>query len=188
LKRFTKKSQASLEFLLTYGWAFIAIIAVFGVITYMGLSNPERFAPQSCIVGEAFECVDFGAYYGSNVGYIAINLKNTVGHRININQIEVRTFRGADVKCIDNLRVEASNGTDIVNDISVAGPADLLLDPGKSINVSIFCDTGDTLDPGEIFRDDLLKSDFTVRYRINKSGYFDKNIVGSTVVEAGLTP
>ena len=49
LKSFLKsprkqKAQASLEFLLTYGWAILTTIIIVGVLAYFGVFNSESYA------------------------------------------------------------------------------------------------------------------------------------------------
>ena len=37
-----RKAQAALEFLTTYGWAFIVILIMIGALAYFGVLNPSR--------------------------------------------------------------------------------------------------------------------------------------------------
>lgn len=41
-----KKSQAVMEFLMTYGWAVLVILVAIGALTYFGVLSPERILPQ----------------------------------------------------------------------------------------------------------------------------------------------
>ena len=43
----SRKSQAALEFLMTYGWAVLVVLVVIGVLAYFGVLNPCRFYPES---------------------------------------------------------------------------------------------------------------------------------------------
>ena len=38
-----KKSQAAMEFLLTYGWAILAAIVAIGVLAYTGVFSPGNY-------------------------------------------------------------------------------------------------------------------------------------------------
>ena len=40
-----KKSQAVLEFIITYGWAILVILAAIGTLAYFGILSPEKFVP-----------------------------------------------------------------------------------------------------------------------------------------------
>jgi hypothetical protein len=181
LKLKYKKGQASLEFLLTYGWAFIAILAVFGVITYMGLSSPERYAPQSCIFGEAFECVDFvGRYTDTSPGQVELYFQNNLGHEVEIRAVEVRRFVGTDPFCLDSMQVNAVDEFEAPEDMSPGGPNSIFVAPGSFFELELICGNGPILEK------DLIRTDLTITYRINRPGYFEKSVLGSVVVEAGL--
>ena len=48
LKR-AKRGQSALEFLTTYGWAFLVILVMIGALSYMGILSPQRFLPKQCL-------------------------------------------------------------------------------------------------------------------------------------------
>ena len=79
----SKKAQSSFEFLTTYGWALMAIIAVFGVLVYY-LNAPTNSVPASCTVVEAFGCTDSQV----QVNTVSLALTNLVGAGIKINNLE----------------------------------------------------------------------------------------------------
>jgi hypothetical protein len=60
----SKKGQAALEYMITYGWAFVVIIAAISVLGYFGFLNPNKYIPESCEFGEQLKCVDY--YVDSN--------------------------------------------------------------------------------------------------------------------------
>ncbi|MBD3163914.1 hypothetical protein GF323_01830 [Candidatus Woesearchaeota archaeon] len=43
-----EKSQAGMEFLLTYGWAIIVVLVVISALAYFGVLTPERSLPERC--------------------------------------------------------------------------------------------------------------------------------------------
>ncbi|MBI2659218.1 hypothetical protein HYX05_03935 [Candidatus Woesearchaeota archaeon] len=45
------KSQAALEFLTTYGWAFLVILIMIGTLAYFGILNPSKILPNRCNFG-----------------------------------------------------------------------------------------------------------------------------------------
>jgi hypothetical protein len=47
-----KKSQAAMEFLMTYGWALLIILLVIAALAYFGMLNPERFLPDKVTVSD----------------------------------------------------------------------------------------------------------------------------------------
>ncbi|MFH1770385.1 MAG: hypothetical protein ABH828_02395 [archaeon] len=54
----SKKGQAALEFLTTYGWAFLVILVMIGALAYFGVLNPKKFIPPSCTIAAPFLCED----------------------------------------------------------------------------------------------------------------------------------
>jgi len=46
LKPKNSKSQAAMEFLMTYGWALLVILIVIAALVFFGLLNPEAFLPD----------------------------------------------------------------------------------------------------------------------------------------------
>jgi uncharacterized protein (UPF0333 family) len=47
-----KKSQAAMEFLMTYGWALLVILLVLAALAYFGMLNPDRFLPDKITVSD----------------------------------------------------------------------------------------------------------------------------------------
>ena len=54
-----KKSQASTEFLMSYGWAIIIGILAIAALFYLGILNIEKFLPNRCILPSGITCADF---------------------------------------------------------------------------------------------------------------------------------
>ncbi len=54
-----KKGQAALEFLMTYGWAILVVLAAIGALAYFGVLSPERFLPSKCIISGGFSCTEY---------------------------------------------------------------------------------------------------------------------------------
>jgi len=54
-----KKAQEGVEFLMTYGWAILVVLACIGALAYFGVLNPERFMPEKCILPSGMACTDF---------------------------------------------------------------------------------------------------------------------------------
>lgn len=54
-----KKGQAALEFLTTYGWAFMVILVMIGALAYFGVLNPKNLIPESCVFPSGMECTDY---------------------------------------------------------------------------------------------------------------------------------
>ena len=55
----SRRGQAALEFLTTYGWALLVILVMVGALVYFGLLNPNRALPNRCDMPPGFACKDF---------------------------------------------------------------------------------------------------------------------------------
>jgi hypothetical protein len=53
-----KKSQAALEFLMTYGWAFALILISLSVLTYIGVFDTSKFVSEECTFLSGIYCLD----------------------------------------------------------------------------------------------------------------------------------
>jgi hypothetical protein len=52
------RGQAALEFLTTYGWAFLVILVMIGALAYFGVLNPSNFLPEHCTFPTELACRD----------------------------------------------------------------------------------------------------------------------------------
>jgi hypothetical protein len=94
-----KKSQAAMEFLMTYGWAIMVVLVAIGALSYFGVLSPDKFVPNRCIVEPGISCLDFKVQRDS----VTLVLKNSKGEDITINQITVG-------KCLINNQGLLKNG------------------------------------------------------------------------------
>lgn len=80
-----KTGQAALEFLTTYGWAFLVIIIMVSTLAYFGILSPGKLLPDRCNFGAEFECQDFQI---SGTSYsVKIRLKNNIGDAISVTSM-----------------------------------------------------------------------------------------------------
>lgn len=81
-----KKGQAALEFLTTYGWAFLVILVMIGALAYFGVLNPENFVSDSCSLGGAhFRCDEASL----TTGTLTLRIINSQTDQIQITSIAV---------------------------------------------------------------------------------------------------
>jgi len=78
-----KKGQAAMEFLMTYGWAILVVIAAIAALAYFGVLDPARLLPERCQFPAGMDCIDKGAI--DSVGdTITIALRNNIGFGVTI--------------------------------------------------------------------------------------------------------
>ena len=81
----SKKGQAAMEFLMTYGWAILVVLVAIGALAYFGVLSPDRFLPAKCTLQSGIACLDHKATTSS----IQIVIQNSLGY--DINTVSVRT-------------------------------------------------------------------------------------------------
>jgi hypothetical protein len=92
---FTKKGQAAMEFLMTYGWALLVVLIAIAALAFFGLLNPSRFLPERCEIAPGLTCMDFNAKTDKDVSIgdaednITILLNNGIGQVMKGVQIEI---------------------------------------------------------------------------------------------------
>ncbi len=60
MKKVKKRNgQAAMEFLMTYGWAILVVLAAIAALAYFGVLSPGNFLPSSCTIASGFSCEDF---------------------------------------------------------------------------------------------------------------------------------
>ena len=68
-----KKGQAAMEFLMTYGWAILVVLAAIGALAYFGVLSPDRFLPEKCTLPSGIACLDFRYEAGTGVQMVIQN-------------------------------------------------------------------------------------------------------------------
>ncbi len=82
-----KRAQAALEFLMTYGWAILVVLAAIGALAYFGVLSPTNFVPERCVTSNAaLSCAGGKAIVNQtwmaftvhvSAGYSAVNFTNS---------------------------------------------------------------------------------------------------------------
>jgi hypothetical protein len=94
---FVRKSQAALEFLMTYGWALLMIAILIGAIAYFGVLNPKDLISDRCTFNPEIECIGFSLNGEDNT--LRLLLQNNAGELITISSIDLRTQDTVSVSC-----------------------------------------------------------------------------------------
>ena len=83
---FRKKGQTALEFLMTYGWAIIVVLAAIAALAYFGILSPDRFLPDKCTMSPGVFCAQYKIDGTNNKFQLQIENKFGVGITdVNIN-------------------------------------------------------------------------------------------------------
>jgi len=95
-----KKSQAAMEFLMTYGWAILVVLVAIGALAYFGVLNPSKFLPSSCVVTPGLSCDDHRV---RSDGTATIVLRNGIGSDLtNVSLLVGACTTGANPNAIND--------------------------------------------------------------------------------------
>lgn len=132
-----KKSQAAMEFLMTYGWAILIVLVAIAALYFLGVFSGKT--PNTCTIEPPFNCIDsksIGTSIVMQIGSLnsvkdvaATDITMTVNGvactSITINPTPLRSGGKADVTCAHTLLVdEKFNGEIIItyaNKVGLAG-------------------------------------------------------------------
>ena len=77
-----RKAQAAMEFLMTYGWAILVVLAAIAALAYFGVLSPSKMLPETA-TGFTGLMAPGKPTADKTAGYIALTLVNNIGN-INI--------------------------------------------------------------------------------------------------------
>lgn len=88
----SKKAQAAMEFLMTYGWAILVVLIVIGALAYFGLFNVDWLVPERCTLEAGIKCEDYVMNLDGARDYdVSIQFLNTLGQDISLTNITLVT-------------------------------------------------------------------------------------------------
>ena len=81
----SRSGQAAMEFLMTYGWAILVVLAAIAALAYFGVLSPEKFLPQKCLMETGFNCISSKV----EITQSTIVLQNGYGRSVSIDKIDI---------------------------------------------------------------------------------------------------
>lgn len=85
-----RKSQAAMEFLMTYGWAILVVLAAVAALAYFGVLSPERFLPEKCTIAPGIACISSKIESTQST----VVLSNGLGRTITITKLAIGSCSG----------------------------------------------------------------------------------------------
>ena len=104
--KISSKSQAAMEFLMTYGWAILVVLAAIAALAYFGVLSPEKFLGEKCILEPGLACVSNKV----EPTKVTLVLAQNKGRTIIINSITV----GSCSSTFNTTMLSASDGTFVI--------------------------------------------------------------------------
>lgn len=134
-----KKAQGALEFLMTYGWAFLVILIMIGALAYFGVLSPTKFLPERCTFGTQFLCKDYLLTYNDGAPSIALKLQNNLGQAIYVTSVDATSQEGFGGCTVTSVTTDA--GVTDVYDVDGTGSlgAASSISDGKYFDLVLAC-------------------------------------------------
>ena len=73
MKIYARRGQAALEFMMTYGWAILVVLAAIGALSYFGILNPSRFTPDTCMGTSGVSCAGKPIVTNTSIWFTMVN-------------------------------------------------------------------------------------------------------------------
>ena len=143
-----RKSQAALEFIMTYGWAILVVLVAVGALAYFGVLSPDRFLPSKCVMQSGIACLEHkvDANGGAaGIGQVQVRIQNSLGQ--DLTNVEARV----GMPC---------GGVTVVGNVPNGVPT----------LINIDCTTGGTLTVTK------FQGDFNISYQIGTSTITHLNV------------
>jgi len=145
-----KKGQAAMEFLMTYGWAILVVLAAVGALAYFGVLSPDKILPERCTGPAGMDCLET-ASVDTTANTISFALKNNMGFKILVTDVE-STSESNECDTVTNFTLNGValgvNGTEVLN--------------GQNFIITVTCD--DNIDPGRV------RAEFKIAYESIETG------------------
>jgi len=99
-----KKAQAAMEFLMTYGWAILVVLAAIGALAYFGVLSPANLLPEKCEFASGLTCTETPAasIAGGAGEEVCFPVTNTLGYDVTGVQAVVTGCTSAAAVAIAN--------------------------------------------------------------------------------------
>lgn len=106
-KKHMRRGQAAMEFLMTYGWAILVVLAAIGALAYFGVLSPDNFLPERCTTSPEFGCIEHQAREG---GDVSLGIQNNVGSTLSNVTVSLLDPADGEPLCSTTETNSTSNG------------------------------------------------------------------------------
>ena len=102
----SKRAQAAMEFLMTYGWAILVVLVVIGALAYFGVLSPSTLLPEKCTFPIQLSCTDFSIASAQ----ITLILQNGAGRDMQVYSVNASSDALTGGPCTSATSVVLRNG------------------------------------------------------------------------------
>jgi len=134
-----KKGQAAMEFLMTYGWAILVVLAAIGALAYFGVLSPSSMLPQRTTFAAPIQNTDNALVTNgiANAGTIKIPFRNNLGTQVTIDSISKADGKCGGVSTTANPTIAIDGGSAV--DLTTGSVAARTVSNGEPFVMTIYC-------------------------------------------------
>lgn len=113
----TRRGQAAMEFLMTYGWAILVVLASVGALAYFGVLTPDTLLPERTVFSAPIQN-NANAVANHEEGHVEVSFTNNVGDSIELTgDANITTDEGTcesanNITVLDESRTEINTQDD----------------------------------------------------------------------------
>lgn len=107
-----RRGQAAAEYLVTYGWALLLLVAVIAIILSTGIFNPSYFISEECVLQPDLACTGHQLYRAGGTGdtTLLVRVENRLGYDIRLGKA---TIIAKDLGSAGEVRKELDLGKEL---------------------------------------------------------------------------
>lgn len=84
------RGQAAVEYLMTYGWAILALIIILVIVITSGVLSPSYLVSQECNLGSNMFC-NFILYNQAGNTQISLDISNGFSYKVKLREVNLTT-------------------------------------------------------------------------------------------------
>lgn len=115
------KGQSAVEYIMTYGWALLALVIVTGMLFASGILNPNYVISEECNLGSNLPC-QFIIFNDEGSTKMLLRVYNGFPYEIQLNSIEVVLKDSGEAFTISDRDVAIDSGANYTYEAIFPGP------------------------------------------------------------------
>ena len=109
----SRKGQAAMEYLMTYGWALVALVVVIAALMATGAFNPSYLIGEECTLQPDLSCGPHIMYLDGGDTILKFRINNGLGYEIYLDSVTLEVSGQAPQTFTVNQLVEQGGSYDI---------------------------------------------------------------------------
>ena len=105
-----KKAQAAMEFLMTYGWAILVVLAAIGALAYFGVLSPGNLLPEKTTFKAPFLNTESAVIIWNSATNVTVQVPftNSQGGSVNISTVTATATGTGDCVTVNGIWTDYS--------------------------------------------------------------------------------